>query len=79
PASTATFPVQWRKRPRHPEGGADACVALVWVLYRVAVTIPVRFAMPWREMRRLQPAKPSNCSRYAGDAASHRIRSGCAA
>jgi hypothetical protein len=20
--------------PQHPEGGADACVALVWVLYR---------------------------------------------
>jgi hypothetical protein len=30
---------------RHPEGGADACVALVWVLYRGGLQFP--FALRW--------------------------------
>src|SRR6185437_2821209 len=34
PASTAARPILSVGEARHPEGGADACVALVWVLYR---------------------------------------------
>src|SRR5690242_1801333 len=56
PASTATGPILTAGEARHPEGGADAGVALVWVLYRWALQsrLALRGSTPAREASALQ-------------------------
>jgi len=56
PASTATGPFLMVGKARHPEDGADACVALVWVLYRAGLQFPfaLRGPTPDREVSALQ-------------------------